>query len=221
MSNLSVTTCIAALHGAALSRKAAFQTELGVSFAVFLTQGGTERNARQLLVEAYASAGYMCLTPADADYKTINRRINATADLFNTVKMRTVKKWAGALDENKLIAAMVEGLRPYELFSVADVQRYCAPPETVHTSPTGQEKTAVQPHNEILGGPTSPNRTGQEKIIQQFRRAADQVAKGAAHIETEHLALMIPKDATRDELVDMAQKLLTLAKKRNSHPVVA
>ncbi len=213
MSTLSIETCIKALHGAALSRKAAFQTELGVSFAVFLMQGGTERNARQMLTEAYASAGYMCLTPTDADYKTINRRINATADLFNTIKMRTVKKWAGALDENKLIAAMVEGLRPYELFTVADVQRYCMPPETVHAKPA-TASTTVQPHTAILGGP-AVNHTGQDKVIQQFRRAADEVAKGAAHIETAHLALMIPKNTTRDELVEMAQKILELAQKRN------
>lgn len=218
MSTISAKTCIKALSGAVLSRKAAFQTELGVSFAIFLVQGGTERGARQMLNEAYASAGMLCLTPADGDYKTINRRINATADLFNTIKLRTVKKWAGALDEDKLIAAMVEGLRPYELFSVADVQRYCAPAETVHTEPQ-QGTEPVQPHANILTGPVGSNHTGQEKIINQFRRAADQVAKGAAHIETAHLALMIPKDATRDELVEMAQKLLALAQKRNAHPL--
>ena len=193
MTVLSISTCITALHGAALSRKAAFQTELAVSFAVFLMQSGTERPARQMLTEAYASAGYLCMDPADADYKTVNRRINATADLFNKIKMRTVKKWAGAHGEEQLIAVMVEGLRPYELFSVADVQRYCTPPETVSATPAAPG-VAVAPHTAILaGGPT----TGHAKIIEQFRRAVDQVAKGAKHIETVHLALVIPQETTR------------------------
>lgn len=207
MSNLSIETCIKALTRAAISRRAAFQTEIGVGFAVFLIKGNAEKEARQLLTETYASAGYMCLTPTDPDYKTINRRINATADLFNTIKLRTVKKWAGTLDENNLIAAMVEGLKPYDLQSISDMQRYCTPPATVTTSTA--PVTEVAPHTGILGTYAT---TGQDKVLTMFRRVADREADAAHRITTEHLALIVTKDTSPGELVELARKALDLAK---------
>lgn len=225
MSNITVEVCIKALSNAAMSRRAALQTELAVGLAIFLTQGGTEKAARTMLVEAYASAGNACLSPADDDYKTVNRRINATADLFNKIGMRAIKKWAGKHDDDQLIAAMVEGLRPYELWTVYDVQRYAStrPDTTVDSTPAPTAApSGVKPHTAILTGPQS-NATGQEKIVGMFRRAADQVAKGADHIETEHLALMVPKDVDVDELVSMAQKILAMAaaRRKNNTPEAA
>jgi hypothetical protein len=212
MSNISVEVCIKALNNAAMSRRAAFQTELAVGFAIFLVNNGTERAARQILVDAYASAGYQCLQTSDQDYKTINRRVNATADLFNRIGVKAVRKWAGKHNDDQLIAAMVEGLRPYELWTVSDVQRYAAPaPVPATPAPTA---APVNPHNGILTGPAAGNNSGQVAVMGLFRRAADQVAKGAEHIETEHMAVMIPKDATPDEIVTLAYKLLEMATKR-------
>lgn len=204
---LSVETCAKALNTAAINRKSAFQTELSVGLAIFLVVGGTHKEARRVLCETYAAAGYQCLRPVDMDYKTVNRRINATADLFNKVQ---VKSWAGKHSEGDMLRAIYIGLEPYELLTVADVQRFCNPPKK-HAAPT-----VVKPHAAVLSGPSTPsnNHTGQAKVVEMFRRAADQVQKGADHIETKHLALVIPANATRDELIQMAQKLLALAEKK-------
>lgn len=204
---ISINTCIKALSNAAMSRRAAFQTELGVALAIFLMKGTTEREARTLLTETYASAGYMCLATVDPDYKTINRRVNVAADLFNKIKPRTIKKWAGDLNENNLIAAMVAGLRPYELWSIADVQRFCAPPEPVVTG-TGvtapvAEPVPVEPHAGILAG-------GHAKIMGMFRRAADR--DDVKRVTTQHLAVVITEGSTPDEMIELAWKILAMAK---------
>lgn len=205
MIRLSVETCAAALNIAAMNRKSAFQTELAVGLAVFLVNGDAGKVSKSALCEAYAAAGYQCLRPVDIDYKTINRRINATADLYGKVN---VKAWAAKLTENDLLRAIYIGLEPYELSTVADVQRYCNPPKKAG------KKTPTKPHMEVLAGPVGTGNTGQTKIVSMFQRAAEEVRKGADHIETAHLAIMIPQDATRDELIELAGKLIALAEKK-------
>jgi len=197
---LSPETCIKALGVATMNRKLAFQLELSVGLAMFLVGGGATRSTRSKLNETYAAAGYRCATIADPDYKTVNRRINATAMLY---EKSPVAVWVGEHNEEDMLRAVMLGIEPYELFTVVDVQRYCNPPQPAPATPTAA-------HPEILTGPAPA--TGQQQVISMFKRAAAQVAKGARHIETEHLALMIPDDTPREELIEMASKLLELSK---------
>jgi hypothetical protein len=214
MNKLSMTTCVSALNGAAMSRKAAFQVELAVGLAVFMVAGEVSKDSKSELCEAYASAGYQCIDSDGVDYKTVNRRINVTADLFNVLTLKTVKKWAGRNEETTLIDAIVEGLKPYELLNVSDVQRYCEPPATKHAANDDRAQTAVKPDTSILQGPSptpAPSETnGHTRVINMFRRAADQLEKEGHKVQTEHLALIIPKTVDRDELIAMATQLLAL-----------
>ncbi len=205
MSKLSIKTCVKALHGAALSRRTVLQIELAVGFGVFLVEGDTSRAARQSLCDAYSSAGYQCLTADDADYKTVNRRINATADLFNTIGIKSVKRWVGDHSESRMLDAIIEGLRPYELYTVSDVQRYCEP---VTATPPG-DQVAVTPVASILKGPTD---TGQAKIVEMFRRAADHPLEGSRRLATAHLSVIVPPAISRDELIVLAMQLLDMSK---------
>ncbi len=207
MNRLSIETCADALNIAAINRKSAFQTELAVGLGVFLISGGTNLDAKRLLREAYAASGYQCLHGGELDYKTVNRRINATAELFHKVPVKT---WAGKLSEKDMLRAICIGLEPHELHSVADVMRKCNPAKKAATP------VAVKPHGALLTGPIGTNDTGQQKVVAMFRRAADQVEHGAQHFETKHLALMIPQSATREELIQMAHKLLSLAEDKKA-----
>ncbi len=192
---LSLNTCAQYLNNAALNRRTAFQIELAVGLGLFLTQG---REARRVLCEAYATAGYQCLTPQGIDYKTINRRINATAELFARVPAAT---WAGKLNEEVLLRALVIGLEPLQLQGVSDVHRYCAPPKPPRSVP-------VKPHTRVLDAGAT---TGQAKVVALFQKAAKQVEAGAMHIETKHLALAIPANTPRAELLELARKLIEMA----------
>lgn len=207
MSTLSISTCVTALNGAALSRKAAFQIELAVGLAVFLVEGDANKNAKSQLCEAYAAAGYQCLTTDDVDYKTVNRRINVTADLFNVVTVRTVKKWVGKSNENEMLDAIVKGLQPYELQNVSDVQRYCEPPKPRHVfTAIKSPVTTIKPNAEILQGPAA---TGVKPANDMLRRATDE--KDATQLKTEHISVVVPKSADREELVKLARLLLDMA----------
>ena len=199
MTTLSIETCVSALSNAALSRKLALQIEIAVSFGIFTVAGNSDREARQTLCDAYATAGYQCLTADDIDYKTVNRRVNATADLFNAISLRTVRKWIGHNCEQSMLAAIVEGLRPYEIQSIADAQRYCLPPPAVNTDTS--VPVAVKPHHSVL-------HIGQKKVLGLFQR-------GAVNIQTSHLMLTVPNDTNKAELLDMVAKILSMVEKMN------
>lgn len=201
MSTLSMSTCVEMINAAAMSKIAAFQIELSVGLAVFQNYGLVDRTSKNTLCDIYQSSGYQCVRPHDSDYKTVNRRINATAELFVKFGPSNIAKWVKSADEKAYILAISEGIQQYDLYSPADVYRFCRPAKEPATL------VQVSPHQTILAGPT----TGHDKVVQLFRRAADLAAKGANHIETENLALVIPKTATRDELVEMAMRILELA----------
>jgi len=192
---LTIEVCATALAHAALNRKMILQLELAVGLCVFALHGSTDREARAMLNAAYAAAGYHCTHINEMDYKTVNRRINATASLFENLP---IKKWVGHLSDMDAIKAVCEGLEPYELFTIQDVLRYAAPAKV-------RPKLAVKPNATILTGPT----TGHDKVVQQFRRAVDQPGQT---LTTEHLQMTIPHGTPRAELIDMAMQLMTMAK---------
>lgn len=202
---LTLDTCTAALSCAASNHKAAIQLELAVSLAVFHMNGGTSRDARSVLNGVYSSSGWQCAHFTDPDYKTVNRRINAAASLYEKVP---VGKWVGNLAEMEVIKAICEGLAPYELYTIQDVLRFAAPQKVQAT------KAAVNPANDILSGPATHNNahTGQDRVMQQFRRASDQRKAGVRRVSTDHLTLDVPKDVSHEELMEFAAMLLSLAK---------
>lgn len=209
---ISMSTCANALNAASFNRKQAFQTELAVGLAVLLAGGNKSH-----LTEAYAAAGYECLRPLDIDYKTVNRRVNASNDLFNHITAERVKKWAGRHREESLLKSLVIGLEPYELFTVADVQRLCAPVRTPQR---------VEPATDILAAPDSVaasavKPTGMNRIIAMFQQAVKSVVAGAQHIETKHLALMVPDDCEPEEMIELATRLLQRAEEKKKELLTA
>jgi hypothetical protein len=198
--NLTADTCARVLNAAAMNRKQAIQLELAVGLAVFQLHGNSGKDARTMLMGAYSAAGYRCTHINEMDYKTINRRVNATAALFEKLP---VAAWVGKLNDADAIKSICIGLEPYELFTISDVQGYCNPAK--RRAP--RARVEARPHVDILAGPS-----GHEKVIEQFRRAADTPVRT---VSTEHLTLAIPSGTPREEIIDMASQLLALAKENN------
>jgi hypothetical protein len=200
--NLTLDTCTTALNCAAINHKAAIQLELAVGLAVFHMFKGTNKDARKMLVQAYSLAGWQCQKFSDPDYKTVNRRINATASLYEKVP---VEKWIGSLEEMDIIQAICEGLEPYQLYTIQDVLRYAAPHRVQ------DKKLAVEPAHDVLDGPAVNNHTGQDRVMQQFRRASDHLEEGSKLVNTDHISVVIPKGTPRSEVLELARQLLLFA----------
>lgn len=125
--SISVETLVAAINNAALSRKAALQVELAVGLIHFtLEADGADKTGKANLKALYHAAGYDCMTKADADYVTVNRRLNAVAKLFDKLGSKLVHGWvAGKGDTESVLAYVVTELAAYAFHTLDDVADYC------------------------------------------------------------------------------------------------
>lgn len=203
---LTIETCTTALRAALQNRRTAVQVEMSVGLAVFHSHGGATKDARKMVVHAFCAAGYECDSIGGRDYKTVNRRINATVSLYEKMP---VAKWIGKLEGIDAIHAVFDGIAPYELHSIQDVLRYAAPHKVAAA------KVAVVPNTDILAGPP----TGHEKVLQQFRRASDRT--DARLVSTEHIHLAVPKDADVDEVMDIISQLMLLVRESKKELLTA
>ncbi|WP_438451505.1 hypothetical protein, partial [Listeria monocytogenes] len=109
----------------ALNRQAALQCELAVGFAVILDSYPSRRLARAQLQKIYADAGDKCSAPSDMDWKTINRRIAGSIMLFDFLGEDDVRSWAGELQKQPLIDALVKKIEPLKLKTLNEVVTVC------------------------------------------------------------------------------------------------
>lgn len=200
MVNISASTCIEALANAFLCRRQALQVELAVGLVIFSAEGEASKHAKNELRAMYASAGYLCATSKDADYKNINKRINITAALFAVTGKRQVRNWIGSKAEAEIINAVMSELEPLQFATLDDVLEYCGRPNNKTARQRANAAKAAEDarrSNKTPGGP--------------FNRRADDV-KGGFRIDTKVLHFVIPPTAKPAELLEAAAKLIELAK---------
>jgi hypothetical protein len=184
---------LACLSNAVLHRRAALQLELSVGLCIALDSVDDLALGRVTLTNVYAAAGYDCLKPDGADYKTINRRVNTAFLLFEKLTAEVVKQAARGTSGHRRVEAVQSMLEPLKLYAMDDVLAYCGRPRASQA-----KRTEVAAH--VRGGsPTPP----------PMRRAFD--APDVVHVRTEHLDVPIPPSATRAELMQLVAELLKLA----------
>lgn len=148
-SHIDYTVMTQAIANAALSRRAALQIELAVSLIHFTQEnGGTDSTGKANLKAVYAGAGYLCMTKADRDYKTVNRRLNAMAKVFDKMGSSLVNGWiAGKGDTESTINYVVTELAAYGFDTLDDVMDYVG----VETNRTRTPRQPVAPVEVVKG----------------------------------------------------------------------
>lgn len=187
-----LNTYVDVIRNAMLHRRAAISIELAVGLCIahdFRDSDGSD--ARVQLVNVYSTCGYDCTTPGGADYKTINRRVNAAMRLYDHIGAEAVAVALGRSKANRRVEAAQAIIAPLELYSIADVIALVSGP--VVAPPTARAQRTEQPKQ---------------------RRAAD--TPGLPHVRTAHIDVTIPASATRGELLDLVAQLLKLAEARET-----
>lgn len=200
---LSVMTCVELLTQAGLSRRLALQNELGVGLGLFYESGKVSKESKDMLNQCYARSGYDCSETSGADYKTVNRRINATAELFRKVGFDQIRTWVGSMVERDLVFAMVQGIKPLELKSIDSVLTFVGKPRLPAIA-------APKVEEEPKAGEEGGEAPKEETKVEEPPPAPDPVVQ---RVNTAHTKLEIHEGATREELMDLVAKLLRLAKK--------
>lgn len=177
--------CIDALRGALQLSKQAIQTEVAVCFIVFYEHGGIiNSDTMKALRGVYHEAGRVdCLTPDSRQYKTVSRRMNRCADLYETVKHSKIKRALKDKFGKEAIEIIKQFLAPYEIESMDDVAAHAG----------------------------KPRQPAEPKEIPHDRRTTD--APGTVHVKTKHIDLPIPPDVPRSEVEALVKKLQALLDK--------
>lgn len=200
---LSVMTCVEVLTQAGISRRLALQNELAVGLGIFFESGKVNKESKGMLQMAYARSGYDCAEHTGKDYKTVMRRLGATALLFDKIGFETLRLWIGHSVEIRMVYAIVDGLKPSMLNSIDDVLTYVGKPRVKAVEAEGAEGEA-----EAETG-TDPVPVPESELDEHPEGAR----KPAYKVDTKHMHLDIPVEATAAELMELAQKILKLATK--------
>lgn len=176
---------VTAIKNASMHRKSALHLELAVGLAVF-GDNGTKSD----LTEVYAAAGYECREPEGADYKTINRRVNAAEWLFDYIGAEEVATWSGESKKAARIEAIRTEIEALKLDTINAVKALVG-------RPVVPQRTTIEPGN------------GGKAAKQQHRRKFD--APDVRHVHSEHIEIAVTAGATRSELMAAAERLMGMA----------
>jgi hypothetical protein len=174
---------VTAIKKASMHRKSALHLELAVGLALF-GDSGTKAD----LTEVYDAAGYDCLQPEGADYKTINRRVNASEWLFDHLGPDEIADWSGDLKKGPRVEAIRAKVESLKLDTINAVKA-------------------------LVGRPVVPNRTVVEpgNGVEAKERKHRFAAASVQHVHLEHIEIAVTADATRSELMAAAEKLMEMA----------
>lgn len=115
---VSEESMVKALTTGAINRRAAIQLELAVGLVAFLLHGD---EAKKKLLDFYEAADYECRF-GESDYKTINRRINASGELFERLGREAIAKLVERKREMSAIHAVARRLVDLNIASIDDAR---------------------------------------------------------------------------------------------------
>jgi hypothetical protein len=107
---LSMQTYVDALEKAMGFTKASITLEMAVCMSVYASYGEASLAAKKEVMLVYQNAGYATATHKDADYKTVSRRLNAAAALFDKIGVEQIQDITEGTKEEEHIQAIVNFL---------------------------------------------------------------------------------------------------------------
>ena len=120
----SLNYCVDAMRCSLALRGQALQIELAVSLIVYHACGASDIAAKKVMRSIYAAGGIDCLTHDTPSYRTISRRMDRSAGLYDKVKHTTIAKWVKGKEGEQIVDAVVNGIEPLHLMSMDDVLTY-------------------------------------------------------------------------------------------------
>lgn len=216
---------VSALLDAGSFHRDALQLELAVGLSLFATKADSTKvglDAKKALREVYEKAGYACKTPVGEDYKTVARRIGVAADLYTFIGGReTVTDWVEDAVPTKHVLKIMEHLKGYNFTGINSVLAYIGKPvQTKRMADTqGPAKVTEQPKAPEMSEADKRVAEATSKAI-QTRRDAEAKGIPEGRVFTHgNLTVVVPFEASYDDVVNIAMELMTFAKTQMPLPV--
>lgn len=239
--SIAEATQVAAMTSAFVSNTYAIQQELATQLSVYHVAGNVGRQPKQQLMRIYGLAGWASEI-SGADYKTCSRRVNVGALLYTHLGKDLIESWCAGKMEMQLISSIVDGLAPYAIKTIDGCLNFVGKPrvakkvETPTPSAAPTEKAplvkvpeVVVPPHEVVDEATitaEPPQSDEQQYEEWLMHRGEtpllnaQLMKdGFRHIETEFVSVNISIHATKDSLLEMAMKLMSLAAELDHEPI--
>lgn len=206
----SVTTasCVKALEKAIGFGRSALYIEVSVALAMFSSSStGADRSTKRVVMDVYAQAGFEVATTG-RDYKTVNRRINASAALYDKLGSEAIAQAMHGLREGKAIESLCNYLAETHKFdSINAVLEFVGKPvEQTNTS----EVRAARSNKEAAAANAEAVSINARIEKRQAERQAELLDDGII-VSAGILSIVIPRTCTAEEVRAMATKLTEFA----------
>jgi hypothetical protein len=232
---VSTQTMVSAITNAAISSKYALQLELATGLVLFAEADGISRDSKQALQKIYVLAGYDAEDQYKSDYKTVRRRIDVAAELFNWIGQNKLAELIENRAEMAAITALVQFLEQYNFKGINSVlalvgkpvkQPRKAPAEKSTGTPAQvvaeakpaeapqaitEEKPAEKPSETTVedAGPVAEAVAAEiekSRAARGGRRKND--VPGTLNFSTEHVQVIVQPNASKAEITGIVMQLL-------------
>jgi len=204
--SVTSNSCVRALEKAIGFGKSKLYLEVAVSLAVFASSStGADRATKRVVFGIYSQAGYD-VSPTGSDYKTVHRRVTASADLYNKLGRDEIVLAMQGLREGKAIESLCAHLGDtYQFDSLNAVLEFVGKPvEQTNTPEVRAARAAkeVAENNAVAAGVNARIAARQAERHQQALDDSDGIIVSAGK-----LSLVVPRDCIPAEIRAMASKL--------------
>lgn len=224
--HIDIARYVAALAQAAGFSKASIDLEMAVCLSIFAESGEANLAAKKEVLAAYSGAGWKCDTHTGDDYKTVSRRLNAAAALFDKMGgKKAIDEVTAGVPVEAHIGAIVNHLAAtFELNSLNAVWAAAGRPvknirdwnwaERKH----GVAPEAPKPAGEGAMAAGSPQLPPAPAPAAGAEAATSKQASNATVLEVGKLHLVIPFDTPYEDVVGMLTELMAFASKMEGAP---
>jgi hypothetical protein len=211
-STVTPDSCVRALEKSLGFGKSALRIEVGVALAIFASSStGADLATKRRVMEIYQLAGYE-VENRGKDYKTVHRRMKASADLYNMVGRDAVLTAMRGLRDAKAIDSLTQHLgNEYKFDSINSLLEFVGKPVAQTNTPEVRAARAAKELAE-LNNQTHSLSIGERMEARQAERQK-QLAEDSDGIivSAGKLSLVVPRDITPDEVMAMVAKLTDFA----------
>lgn len=194
--------------------KASVDLEVAVCLSIFAEAGDANITSKREVMKAYVGAGWKCAAHTEADYKTVSRRLNASAALFERMGgKKAIDEVTAGVPEDAHIGALVNHLATkYELTSLNAVWAAAGRPVKNVRDWTYDERTRGE--NTPPSRPRTPASQGEGASAEPPAGVLD--TTNATVLTHGMLQLVIPNDCPEQDLMDMLAELMSFVHERNT-----
>lgn len=206
--NVTSASCVRALEKAVGFGRSALYLEVSVSLAIFASSStGADRATKRVVMDIYSQAGFD-VSHTGPHYKTVNRRINASAALFDKLGAKAVSIAMRGMREGKAIESLSSYLgETYKFDSINAVLEFVGKPVEQTNTPEVRAARSAKEAAENNAVAVGINARIEQRRAERNKEIQQDLLDDATIVSAGQLSLVIPRDCTSAEIRAMVAKL--------------